>query len=240
MQREQQPRRAAADSTLEVLDLESRQDRKTLRWALIAAVFAHAIFLSVTFPEISARTKKASEPRTVFVVQQVRLKLPPPKPQRSQQARKPRKKRIPIPDPTPDDPEPILVPEVDVPEIEAPEIDIGAVFGIPEGLPVDGGASGARSPLHLGGAVKPPVGVFTPQPRYSEEAREARVQGVVLLQSVIDDEGNVTRLEVLKGLPLGLTEAALETVRTWKYQPATLNGEAVPVYFHLMVRFSVH
>lgn len=229
----------AADSTLEALELESREDRKTLRWALIAAVLAHAILLSVTFPEIAARTRRPSEPRTVFVVQQSRFKLPPPKPPKSQQVPKPRKKRIPIPDPTPDDPEPIFMPEVDVPEIEALEIDIGAVFGIPEGPPVGVGATGGRSPLHLGGAVKPPVGVYTPQPRYSEEAREARVQGVVLLQSVIDEEGDVTRLEVLKGLPLGLTASALDTVRTWKYQPATLNGEPVPVYFHLMVRFSV-
>lgn len=229
----------AADSTLLALEVESREDRNTLKWALIAAVFAHVILLTVTFPEISARTRKPSEPRTVFVVQQVRFKLPPPRPQRSQPVPKPRKKRIPIPDPTPDDPEPILLPEVELPEIDLPEVDLGAAFGIPESPSVDGGASGARSPVHLGGAVKPPVGVFTPQPRYSEEAREARVQGVVLLQSVIDEEGNVTRLEVLKGLPLGLTESALETVRTWKYEPATLDGEPVPVYFHLMVRFSV-
>ena len=61
----------------------------------------------------------------------------------------------------------------------------------------------------------------------------------MLLKAVLDPEGNVTRLEVIKGLPLGLTESAMETVAQWKYKPATRNGMPVAVYLHLAINFSI-
>lgn len=60
---------------------------------------------------------------------------------------------------------------------------------------------------------------------------------MVLLRAVIDAEGDVAAVEVLKGLTLGLTESAVDTVKTWKYQPATQDGVPVPVFMFISVNF---
>ena len=46
--------------------------------------------------------------------------------------------------------------------------------------------------------------------------------------TIIDEEGNVTQVRVLKGLPEGLAESAVATVQTWRFKPATLKGQPVP------------
>jgi protein TonB len=70
-------------------------------------------------------------------------------------------------------------------------------------------------------------------------ARRANVQGVVVVQATIDERGNVTDIKVLRGLPMGLEQAAIEAVRTWRYKPATLHGKPVKVYFNLTVNFQL-
>lgn len=95
-------------------------------------------------------------------------------------------------------------------------------------------------PILVGGAVLRPVAIYQPQPRYTETARKARVQGTVLLKAVIDERGNVTDLEVLRGQPMGLDKSALDAVRTWRFKPATLHGQPVKVYFTLTVNFQLN
>ena len=90
-----------------------------------------------------------------------------------------------------------------------------------------------------GGEITEPVRVQTPPPDYTPEARRARIQGVVVLDAVIDAEGRVASVKVLRGLPLGLTESAQEAVREWRFEPATLHGVPVAVEFILAVRFSL-
>ena len=60
-------------------------------------------------------------------------------------------------------------------------------------------------------------------PEYPEEARQARIQGTVILQVRIDKEGNVVNLELISGHPM-LAPAAIEAVRQWKYRPHLLSG----------------
>ena len=91
----------------------------------------------------------------------------------------------------------------------------------------------------IGGNIKPPVIITKFKPRYTEEARKARIEGIVLLQTVVDTRGNVTRVQVVKGLTMGLTESAIETVQQWKYKPATLDGKPVEVFMLMQVRFSL-
>lgn len=94
-----------------------------------------------------------------------------------------------------------------------------------------------RGPLQAGGSVSKPVKIYDPQPQYTEEARRARIQGVVILQAVIDCDGFVTDINVLKGLPLGLTEAAILAVSQWRFEPARQNGQPVSVYYNLTINF---
>lgn len=227
---------APAAPLLDDLAAESAADARLMRWALVAAAVFHAVLLWVTFPDIAARPREVPQrDQKVYVVQRMRFQPPAQQPQQAQP--KPKAKKIPIPDPTPLEPEPIVVEELPVPEVDLlPGLDV--VFGIPEAPPLGfGGLDGWSDAREVGGDVRAPVRIYGPDPRYTESARKARIQGMVILRTVIDAEGNVAAAEVVKGLTLGLTESALETIRTWKYQPATQGGRPVAVYLNVMINF---
>lgn len=88
------------------------------------------------------------------------------------------------------------------------------------------------------GATRP-VKVHDVVPEYTELAREARLQGVVILQTAIDQEGNVVDVDVLKGLQMGLTEAAVDAVKQWKFEPATIDGDPIPVSYNVTVNYQL-
>jgi len=211
--------------------LESDEDDRKLKRAIVIAVVLHAILLAVPILSTGDKAIKPPEKPKVYVVQQVRFRPPPPKQQ--EELLKPRTKKVPIPDPTPDEPEPIRVVEEVEQRLDIPVDD--TVFGIPEGPP----AVEPDGPILVGGDVKPPERVFAPQPAYTEIARRARIQGVVIVQAIIDKAGNVTNVKVLKGLPMGLEEAAVDAMKQWKFKPATLNGRPVTVYYNLTVNFKL-
>jgi protein TonB len=74
------------------------------------------------------------------------------------------------------------------------------------------------------------------QPDYPPLAREARIQGPVLLQAIISREGTIENLQVLSGHPM-LVKAAVDAVRQWRYRPYVLNGEPVKVETQVTVNF---
>lgn len=218
-------------SSLDVFAAEYEEDRKSMKIALGLAVVFHVILLAVHLPEMMSAAPEEPEKDKVYVVQQVRFKPPPP--QKQQEIPQPKKKKIPIPDPTPDEPEPIRTPEEIRPEIDLPQTDV--IFDIPEGPP----PSEPEGPIHVGGDVQAPVRKYSPQPSYTEIARKARVQGVVIVQAIIDKQGNVQNVKVLKGLPMGLDKSAADTIKSWRFEPATLNGKPVDVYYNLTVNFTL-
>lgn len=88
-----------------------------------------------------------------------------------------------------------------------------------------------------GGDVTAPVGIYTPDPAYSEEARKAKISGNVRVQIIVDAEGNVRDAQVMKKLEPSLDEKALETVRTWKFRPGMRNGMPVETRVGVEVTF---
>ena len=208
---------------------EEREDNRVMRYSLIGAVVFHIAFFLINLPSFAKQATAEQKEKKVYVVQQVRFQPPPPK--QKQEIPKPKAKKVPIPDPTPDEPEPIRLEEPE-PEVDLPEVD-DIVFGIPDAPPV----AEPEGPIHVGGDVQKPEKVSAPQPQYTEIARKARIQGVVIVQAIIDKGGNVTNVKVLKGLPMGLSEQAVEAIKKWKFKPATLNGKPVDVYYNLTVNF---
>lgn len=95
------------------------------------------------------------------------------------------------------------------------------------------------APLSVGGDVKAPVVINRVEPLYPEEARKARITGIVIVEAIIDRNGVVKNVSVLKPLPFGLDQAALDAVRQWTFRPGTLNGAPVDVIFNLTVNFKL-
>ena len=109
-------------------------------------------------------------------------------------------------------------------------------------VPVDADFTMAKTGEHIekvGGEVNPPIPLQKPDPAYSERARQARLQGTLVLRVVVDREGNVADTTIVKPLGLGLDAKALENVRTWKFQPATRNGTPVPVRVMVEIQFKL-
>jgi TonB family protein len=89
----------------------------------------------------------------------------------------------------------------------------------------------------IGNGVSAPVPVYQPQPGYTEEAKNAKWQGAVMLSVVIDETGKPVHLKVTKSLGMGLDEKAIEAVEQWKFQPGMKDGKPVPVLATIEVNF---
>jgi len=101
-----------------------------------------------------------------------------------------------------------------------------------------GGIGGG--PYRVGGGVSAPRAIFSPDPEYSEEARKAKYQGTVVLWVVVGADGRPHDLRVTRSLGLGLDEKAMEAVRTWKFEPAKKDGQAVAVQVNIEVNFRLY
>jgi TonB family protein len=210
-------------------------EEKGVLWiAFTAAVILHIAVLLIHFPEMR-RTTLSPQKRDVIVV---RKYIPPPPPvERRQVPRRQLARRVPIPDPTPDEPEPIREPDPEPVELVIPP-DVEILIGVPEPPPQ------TDSPLIAGvGDVTNPVLIEDSKvpPEYPEIARVARLEGNVILQAIIHRDGTVGNIEILRcNRPrMGFEEAAEAAVRQWRYEPATQNGRPVDVYFTVFVEFTL-
>ena len=93
-------------------------------------------------------------------------------------------------------------------------------------------------PLRVGGDVKPPRQVVRIEPKYPPIARQARVEGMVVIEAVIDEHGNVVQAHVVTGPGL-LVPSALTAVLQWKYEPTYLNGVPVSIAMNVQVMYSL-
>lgn len=90
----------------------------------------------------------------------------------------------------------------------------------------------------MGGDIQPPNKISHVAPVYPDIAKQARVQGIVILEAIIDPQGAVTNVRVLRSIPL-LDQSAIEAVKQWKYEPTLLNGMPVPIVMTVTVNFSL-
>jgi TonB family protein len=95
-----------------------------------------------------------------------------------------------------------------------------------------------QAPIRVGGNIRPPAKVRDVKPIYPAEAKDAGIQGVVVIEATIDPLVNVMDARVLRGQPL-LDQAALEAVQQWQFAPTLLNGVAVPVIMTVTVNFTL-
>ncbi|HVR69997.1 MAG TPA: energy transducer TonB [Vicinamibacteria bacterium] len=93
-----------------------------------------------------------------------------------------------------------------------------------------------KGPVRVGGQIKEPTKVRNVPPAYPDIAKQARVQGVVVLEAVISPSGEVTNVRVMRGVPL-LNDAATNAVRQWRYTPTMLNGQPVSLVMTVTVNF---
>jgi TonB family protein len=87
-----------------------------------------------------------------------------------------------------------------------------------------------------GGRAKEPELLVSAAPIYPTMARQARLEGQVVINAVIDATGKLTNMTVVSGPPL-LQQAAIDSLRTWKYQPGYLNEKPVSTKTSITVNF---
>jgi periplasmic protein TonB len=139
-------------------------------------------------------------------------------------------------------------------EAPPPAVSTGVLGGVPGGVP--GGSMGGVIGSVLSSTPTVAPKIATPQrvrvssgvqsgllvrkvnPTYPPLARQARIQGTVILQAEISKDGNIQNLQLISGHPM-LAPAAIEAVKQWKYRPYLLNGEPVEVETTIQVNFTL-
>jgi len=225
------PEPAASSMTADPRD---RQEGRLLRCSLGAAVMAHALLLPLPIPTSTVDAAVEPPMRPIVKIVNVRPKPPvPPTPVDPPiQPRQPMA-TIPVPELAPPEPLPFDDP---LPAPDPVADDVGAdrftpILTAPPPPPPEDG------PVYVIGNVEPPTAIDAPKPRYPDFARQVGRNGLVVLQAVIGRDGLVREVQVLRGAPFGMTEAAVEAVRSWRFHPATRDDEPVAVYYQLTVRF---
>jgi TonB family protein len=118
----------------------------------------------------------------------------------------------------------------------AEAVRIAGQNGGTTGVRVAGPGTVTAVPVRVGGNVRPPTKTKHVDPEYPPIAKSARVQGVVIMEVVIDEQGRVAEARILRSIPL-LDQAALDAVRQWEFTPTLLNGSPVPIVLTTTVQF---
>ncbi len=128
----------------------------------------------------------------------------------------------------------------------------GGGIGTGEGGGIGSGRGGGLGPGEGGGTggglfhagvngVGLPSCFYMPNPPYSEEARKAKYSGLVLVEAVVNLDGRLTNLRVIKSPGLGLDDNTIQTLKTWRCKPAIgPNGKPVPVIVPFEVNFRLY
>ncbi len=103
-----------------------------------------------------------------------------------------------------------------------------------------GSGGGVGGDFYLpGNGVTAPRAIYSPEPEFSDEARAAKYQGVVVLLAIIGPDGRPRNLQVARSLGMGLDEKAIEAVRNWRFEPGRKDGHPVAVQIAVEVDFHI-
>ena len=115
---------------------------------------------------------------------------------------------------------------------------VGVGHGPGVGAGTGGGIGGGV--YKVGGGISAPQAISTPDPEYTEEARNAKTQGTCVLWLIVDEHGNPRDVRVVRGLGFGLDAKAIEAVKQWRFQPAEKDGHPVNVQISVEVGFRLY
>jgi TonB family protein len=118
----------------------------------------------------------------------------------------------------------------------------GGGVGAGRGMNTGGGdpnLGGGRSIEPMTASLRPTI-LYREKAKYTEEARQNKVQGTVMLQVVFHVNGSITDIKVIRGLPDGLTEKAIEAAKKIRFNPAVKNGSPVSVRGQLEFNFNLY
>lgn len=215
---------------------------RTCTIALSIVVHMLAGCAAVIVPLIATDELPAPRTATEFI-QVVSPPLPPPPPparmKRADVAQAARPDVAPRDVPDGIAPEPAILPDVDASPIDRGIISFGncdncaVVDAVPPPPPTS-----SQTPIHVGGSIRPPQKLTDVAPVYPPLAKIAHIEGVVILEAVIGEDGAVRDVRVLRSIQL-LDEAAVDAVRQWRFTPTLLNGEPVPVVMTVTVAFKL-
>jgi len=211
-------------------------------YTLVFSVIAHAIAIAWVIIAPALATDVLPEPprTSAFIVVKPALPDPPPVVRRATPA--------PSPAPAPLVPPDGFTPEPPVePADPAGFIDPGALVGgvalsdiasAGDPLPAPPPPPGPIEPRHVGGIIQAPTKVTEVAPVYPPIALAARKRGLVILEAVIDEEGTVRQVKVLRSDPL-FDRAAMDAVKQWRFTATRLNGQPIPVVMTVTVGFNL-
>jgi len=97
----------------------------------------------------------------------------------------------------------------------------------------------AEGPVKVGGNVREPRLVSRVMPEYPLVAKQANIQGDIVVKTTIDQKGNVVNMQIVSG-PAMLRGPAIAALRRWRYEPSTLNGQPISVQMLVTIKFSAN
>jgi protein TonB len=253
---------AEAGAMFELFSGDRRRAPRRSSIPVLVSTAAHVIavgaLLAIPLAYVSAELPRVPDVVT-FVVSAAPPPPPPPPPAPAATPSKPKPiKPVPTPGPRA---APVEAPREIVAETH---VDVGSEEGVPGGVEggIPGGVVGGvigglitevppppppapkpapavvRDPVRVGGELKAPTLIERVEPEYPAIAVRAQVRGVVILEAIVDRDGRVEDVRVLRSIPL-LDNAAMEAVRQWRYSPLLLNGTPERFVLTVTVNFGL-
>ncbi len=213
-------------------------------WTLAVSIFAHAAVVVAIVVAPLLATKDLPDPRRPLTFEAITPIATPPipvTPRVSQPAQPTRSPSFPIaepPDLPPDMPSPVADPPPDIVAHGDGGVPVGVFSPVGDPVTAPPQAPARKDPIPVGGNIRPPTRVHYVEPVYPRFALAGGVQGTVILQATIDEQGSVREVKVLRSVPL-LDDAAVRAVSQWTFTPTLLNGTPVPVVMTVTVGFAL-